>query len=92
MRTILEMTREDAQANIPYAIVCEAREGKSWNTTRRRRRWIEDFSDDERKAAIDLFRKAKLWYLGQGVPDVVRMTPSTYALWLKLGDFCAMVA
>lgn len=88
-KVYLEFTREEMRRRIPYAMVCEGQNGSRWNTTRRRRRWMAEFSKRERSAAGGLFRQAHNWMLGCGVPKTVRMTFDTYRLWLKLGNFCA---
>ncbi len=88
MKVFLELSHNTINREIPYAVICEGREGARWNTGRRRRRWCEEFSEKERKAASRLFALAHRWYLVKGAPDKVMMTPETYALWNKLGAFC----
>ena len=85
------LSRDEVNSQIPYAIICMTRYGSHWDTGKRRRRWTEEFSESERDAAYRLFSLAHKWLLTTGVPDQVRMHHSTYALWLKLGDFCASI-
>lgn len=83
------LQRQEIGESIPYALICTCREsGSIWNTLRRRRRWNAEFTEKEREAATRIFRQAHMWYLIKGVPDEVRMTVSTYNLWLKIADFC----
>lgn len=89
MTTFLHFSHDEINREIPYAVVCEAREGVRWDTGRRRRRWLAEFSEKEREAASRLFSLAHRWYLLKGVPREVLMTPETYNLWTKLGAFCA---
>ncbi len=89
MTTFLRFSHDEINSRIPYAVVCEGREGARWNTGHRRRRWLQEFSEKERKEATRLFALAHRWYLVKGAPDKVMMTPETYALWNKLGAFCA---
>lgn len=82
------LNRDDVHEQIPYAVICEIRYGSRWDTMRRKRRWMAEFTKEERDATYKLFPKAHNWYVGRGVPDLVRMSLSTYRLWQKLGDFC----
>ncbi len=88
---ILEMTHDEVQEQIPYAMICETRFGSKWNTMRRKRLWAEQFTEAERKHASNLFKQSRLWYLVKGVPEKVEMTSNTLALWLKLADFCVAI-
>ena len=86
------LTRREMNNHIPYAFICQTRYGARWNTAKRKRLWVEMFTEAERSAAnTRLFRQAYGWHLGRGVPDEVRMCTSTYMLWQKLGEFCAML-
>lgn len=91
VRMYLEMERDEIEEKLPYGVICEAKGGSRWNTMRRRRRWTKEFSEKEREAASEIFRKAHSWMLVKGTPDKVRMTLSTYGLWQKLGEFCASI-
>lgn len=82
------LSRDEIHNKIPYALICETRYGCLWETIRRRRRWLAEFSEAERNAASRLFKLAHSWYLVKGVPDEVRMSCHTFKLWLKLADFC----
>lgn len=85
------LTHNEVNAQIPYALICMTRYGSSWNTGKRRRRWLEEFTEAERVSASRLFSLAHTWTLVKGVPDEVRMSARTLALWLKLGEFCASI-
>jgi hypothetical protein len=89
MRLYLELDRDEIHQKIPYAVICETRFGSRWNTMRRKRRWVEEFTEAERNSAERLFKMAHNWYLVKGVPDQIRLTPDTLMLWGKLGNFCA---
>ena len=89
MKAWLELTAQDVHETIPYALICEAKEGSRWNTGKRRRKWAEWFTPSEREACTRLFARAHDWTLCRGVPRVVRMSAATYLLWKKVGDFCA---
>ena len=71
-----------------FVKIIAARESSIWNTMRRRRRWKEEFTVQEREACTKLFSQAHTWYLVKGVPKSVTMTMKTYELWQKLGNFC----
>lgn len=86
---MLVFEHDEIQREFPYALICETRYGRYWDTMRRRRRWAQEFTEKERRDASSIFNLAHNWYVGKGVPDKVRMVPSTYALWMKLGAFCA---
>lgn len=85
----INFTQAEIQNEIPYALICEARESSVWGTARRRRRWMLEFTASERETCTMLFSYAHSWYLTKGVPDKVMMTVKTYGLWQKLGHFCA---
>lgn len=85
----LLLNREQVEKNIPYKVICEAREGAHWDTGTRKRRWDEEFTAEEQHNAMHLFRQAQTWALKSGVPASVKMSSSRYDLWKKLGDFCA---
>lgn len=91
MKMMLVLSREEVRREIPYALICETREGSIWNTGRRRRIWKDMFTKSEKEAATRLFRTAHLWHLTTGVPEEVTMTMSTIRLWHKLGKFCAAI-
>lgn len=91
MEMMLVLSREEVRQQIPYAVICETREGSAWNTGRRRRLWVDMFTRTERDAAARLFKMAHRWYLTTGVPDKVTMALSTMRLWQKLGEFCAAI-
>lgn len=79
--------RNEIAQNIPYAFICETRYGAVWDTMRRKRRWVQEFTAQERRQACALFARAHCWYLGSGLPETVRMSAATYALWQKLAAF-----
>lgn len=89
MKLYLEFTHDEIQREFPYALICETTEGARWNTGKRR--WIYNnlFNEKDRETCREIMKKAHSWYLGRGVPESVKMTPRTYTLWKKLGDFCA---
>lgn len=88
----LHFSQDEVIRNIPYKIVCETKEGSRWETNRRRRAFSWSFSENEKKKVNDLCHKAHAWMLGKGVPaDGVKMTVSTYELWMKLANFCASI-
>ena len=92
MKIDLVFSQSEINERIQYALICQTRYGAHWNTAKRRRLWVEMFSETERAAAnTRLFRQAYGWHLGRGVPSEVRMRTSTYMLWQKLGEFCAML-
>lgn len=90
-KVMLVMTREAVYSSIPYSLICEARYGCRWNTTRRKRRWNAEFTSEEREKAKRLFNQSRDWTVGKGVPDEVRMTAGTLDLWHRLGDFCVSI-
>ena len=87
-RLEIVLTRDEIAGQIPYSVICEVRYGSRWGTANRKRRWLSEFTEEERAASAPLFRKAEIWYIGTGIPAEVRMTAKTYDLWQKLGNFC----
>ena len=47
----VSLTPEEVRESIPYDLICMVRYGYTWNTSRRRRAWQLDFTEDEKKAA-----------------------------------------
>lgn len=84
----MKLTRDEVNANIPYPVICSVRYSSAWDTRKVRNRWHEEFDEETRKEAESLFRQSHMWYLKTGVPDVVEMSGRTFALWLRLGEFC----
>lgn len=89
MKVMLQLEREDIYKEIPFGVVCEAREGARWNTGRRKRLWDETFTEKEKEACTRLFRQARTWSLVKGVPEQLIISVNTLRLWQKLGNFCA---
>lgn len=85
------LTADEIRREIPYMLICETKESSVWSTGRRRRKWNAEFTEEERKSASRLFTLAYKWALKTGVPDKVRMSLSTYALWGRLAAFCASI-
>ena len=91
MKFYLTLNADEVHNKIPYSMVCMAKEGARWNTGRRKRMWDREFTDAEKAAAANLFKLAHKWTLVSGVPATVKMTPKTFFLWQKLGNFCSIV-
>ena len=87
----LMLTHDEVNEQIPYALVCEVMGGSRWNTTKRKRLMKESFTESEIDAIHRLYKLAYAWHLRTGVPDEVRMTVQTYALWQKLANFCCEI-
>lgn len=45
--TYLVLTSDEVNLRIPYALVCMTRFGAHWETGRRRRRWLEEFTEQD---------------------------------------------
>ena len=88
-RKMMSLTHDQIVRTIPYALICETHDGSRWDTGKRFRLWMERFTDAERHAAGEIFRKAHRWCLCEGVPNHVVMSTETYRLWMKIGAFCA---
>lgn len=90
-KRMMKLTAEEVRANIPYDLICMVRYGCTWSSGRCRRAWLADFTEEERRAAGRLFKQARSWTVGRGVPDEVTMTEKTFHLWRKLAELCASV-
>ena len=84
----IKLTRYEVNEMIPYSAICETRYGSLWDTRKVRNRWREKFDEETQTEAEVLFRMAHKWYQTKGVPDEVEMSGRTFALWLRLGEFC----
>lgn len=87
-RLMFVFTADEIRTQIPYQLICETMGGAIWETGRRKRRWLAEFTESERKACSKLYAQAYKWYLRTGVPKEVTMEASTHALWKKLEAFC----
>lgn len=76
---------------LPVHVIAIVRYGHSWDTIQRKRQWAQEFSDEEKRAAEDIFEKSKLWAARQNVPTEVNIAPNVYILWQKLGRFCTSI-
>ena len=65
-KIMLVMTHEEVNENIAYNLICFTRYGGAWDTGRRRRAWLADFTEEERRAAGRLFKQARNWTVGRG--------------------------
>lgn len=88
MKLYISLNRDEIQREIPYTVVAETMSGAKWNTGRRKRLMMEQFTEAEREATNRLHHQARDWYLYKGVPDEIKMTLNTYHLWHKLAAFC----
>lgn len=88
-RLMLVFTADEIRKHIAYPLICETMCGAIWETGRRKRRWLAEFTESERKACSKLKAQAYKWHLRTGVPDEVTMSHDTLKLWYKLEAFCA---
>ncbi len=88
-KLMIVLSRDEVQSTIAYPLICETMCGSRWGTGRRRRAWIAEFTEEERRACSRLKNIAYDWYCRKGVPDRVIMYSQTFALWNKLELFCA---
>lgn len=87
--TLMQFDREDIQKHVPYAIIGETASRAVWDTGKRKRHFAEAFTEKERELCYYIIKKAKRWLLVTGCPESDKMRATTYALWLRLADFCA---
>lgn len=87
--TMIELDHDEIQSKLPYAVIGETASRAIWNTGKRKRLWASTFTESEMDTCNEIIRKAKKWLLVSGCPDREKMRTTTYALWLKLADFCA---
>lgn len=85
----ITLSHDEVNQKIPYALICDVRYGSRWNTGKNKREYEKSFTVEEREEAEKIFRQAYKWHITSGVPDNVTMSMRTFALWLKLGEFCA---
>lgn len=89
MRMMVEFNRDDIQKRLPYMLLCETHSSSRWQTGRRKRLYLEQFTEQERKAADRIFAQARHWAMVTGAPENVTMSIRTAELWEKLAQFCA---
>lgn len=73
MGKIIELTHDDVQNELAYALICETMEGAYWNSGRRRRMFSKAFTRSEQQRISNIKAKAHKWYLVTGVPEKVRI-------------------
>ena len=88
MVTYFGLSRDEVEDLIPYKLVATTLGCCVWNTGKRKRLMKQYFTDDEIKTIDKLRNQARDWYLYHGVPEEVQMSQATFALWIRLGDFC----
>ena len=92
INVMLHLSYDDVHEILPFALICTTRESSAWETGKRKRAWLAQFTPEERERATDIFRCAHSMYLKKGVPENgLMMYPKTYDLWQKIGAFCASV-
>lgn len=69
MGKIIELTHDDVQNELAYALICETMEGAYWNSGRRRRMFSKAFTRSEQQRISNIKAKAHKWYLVTGVPE-----------------------
>ena len=89
MRVYLSFDHDEIQKELPYEIIGETVSRGIWETRKRKRRWSAEFTEQERESCYNIISLAKKWLLRTGCPEEIKMTMTTYALWLKLANFCA---
>ena len=88
MKLYISLNQDEIYEQIPYAIVAETMSGAKWNTGRRKRLMKQYFTKSEIASTYRLHKIAYNWYLRKGVPDEIKITLDTYALWHRLANFC----
>lgn len=89
---MLHLSRDDIIEKLPYDLICTTRESSVWETGKRKRAWLAQFTPEEREASADIFRRAHSMHLTKGVPENgIVMHQKTYDLWQKIGAFCASI-
>ena len=89
MDVMMRFNADEIRKQFAYELICMTRESSVWGTMRRRRRWSQEFTEAERKAATEIFRDCHKWTLTTGVPNEKVMSVKRYLLWMKLENFCA---
>lgn len=74
MGKIIELSHDDVQNELAYALICETMEGAYWNSGRRRRMFSKAFTRSEQQRISNIKAKAHKWYLVTGVPEKVRIS------------------
>jgi hypothetical protein len=64
MDVMVEMTHDEVQNNLCYALICETMEGSRWNSGRRRRLYSQTFtrSEQQRISHTNLLPTSGIWY------------------------------
>lgn len=88
-RIMVVFGRDEIQRKLAYPLICETMGSARWETGKRRRLWVAQFTKEERRKCYGIKAQADRWHLKKGVPDKVRMSLDTYFLWQKLEAFCA---
>lgn len=86
--TMIQFDHDEIQQHLPYALIGETASRAIWNTRRRKTLYAERFTEKERDLCNEIIRKAKKWLLVSGAPESEKMRATTYAMWLRLAEFC----
>ena len=85
----ITLSSDEVNQKIPYVLICEVRHGSRWNTGKMKCEYEKNFTKEERDEAEKIFRQAYKWHITSGVPSQVSMPMRTFALWMKIGEFCS---
>jgi len=91
MKPAMVLDRDEINRQLPYAVIVE-----NWDKVKssgsKRRKYLAEFSESERKRLSDLYRKYFYnWYLRTGVPKTFTCRPETLELAQRAGNFFASV-
>lgn len=90
IKTVVTLTAEDIQEQIPYALINETHSTSLWHTGKCKRAYEAHFSPKEQKLNDYLFSLSHTWYT-KGVPETHSLPLHALLAWIRLGDFCASI-
>lgn len=66
MKFYIEMNADEIKTKIPYALICETRDGARWDTGRRKREWDKIFTEKEKNSGYKNLSSGSQLVLVQG--------------------------
>lgn len=88
--TMITLSHEEVQKNLPYQFICETMSSNRWSTLRRKRLYEAVFTRKEREEIAEIRRLSNSWHLKNGVPESYTLSGMKLALWHKVAEFCAL--
>jgi len=87
MKLVVKMDRQDIANKIPFAVIVENWESKSFG--KNKRKYYNEFNEKERRILASYYKTFYRWYLVTGIPSSSVLTFENIELIGRAGNFFA---